>query len=183
MVAHDRRDTEDARRGGGERVIAERVTVRPVGRDCGWCGAWVPYSGRGRPRAYCSKSCRNRASELRTIEARLGRQLAVGALRSRPVREVVERTTERVIERRAVPRAEVSAAAAELSEMAVLAGDAIVIPATARQWSEVLELLTEALQQPGPLRAKHFDHRHIYTGLARALGALDDAHPGGIDAL
>lgn len=173
---HDRQDDD------GGRLIAERVTVRPVGRECEWCGTWVPYSGRGRPAAYCSKTCRNRASELRTIEARLGRQLAAGTLRSRPVREVVERTTERVIERRAVVRQEPPAAppAAPDDAMAVLAGDAFTVPTTAREWSHVLEALAAALEQPGPLRARHFDHRHIHRGLMRALYALDRAHPGGL---
>lgn len=171
---HDRQDD-------GGRLIAERVTVRPIGRDCEWCGTWVPYSGRGRPAAYCSKTCRNRASELRTIEARLGRQFAAGALRSRPVREVVERTTKRVIERRAAVRQEPPAAppAAPDDAMAVLVGDALAV-STAREWNHVLEALAAALDQPGPLRARHYDHRHIHRGLMRALCALDRAHPGGL---
>lgn len=172
---HDRQDDD------GGRLIAERVTVRPVGRECDWCGTWVPYSGRGRPAAYCSKSCRNRASELRTIEARLGRQLATGALRSRPVREVVERTTERVIERRgAVGQEPPAAALAGPDAMAVLAGDALAVPTTAREWNRVLEALAAGLEQPGPLRARHYDHRHIHRGLMRVLYALDQAHPGGL---
>ncbi|QXJ27056.1 hypothetical protein AGRA3207_007853 (plasmid) [Actinomadura graeca] len=164
-----------------EHHAGDRVTERLAGRDCRWCGTWVPYRGTGRPRDYCSKSCRNRASEVRTIEARLGRQLAAGRLRTAPVREVVERVVERVIERPAAPaRPDENEDEGRDEEMAVLAGDVLAVPATAREWRHVLDLLATALTEPGPLRARHYDHRHIHHGLVAVLRALDHAHPGGL---
>ena len=67
--------------------ISPEVTERLV--SCAWCGAVVPYSGRGQPRLYCGKSHRNRAWELRTAAARAGD----GTRATEPVREVIERTT------------------------------------------------------------------------------------------
>ncbi|WP_147312523.1 hypothetical protein [Thermomonospora umbrina] len=123
-----------------------------VGRDCDWCGAWMEYSGRGRPRRYCSKSCRNRGSEVR------------------------RRPTE--------PTAPTGPGLTEeqTRQMAVLTGDLLRPPVTARDWAALLDDLADDLAA-GPLRTKHFDHRHLYAGLVRALTALDEAHPGGLDSL
>jgi hypothetical protein len=72
-----------------ERPAAEAV----VTRSCAWCGREMAVTQRtGRPRRYCSKNCRNRASEARTIAPRLAIQIAAGHLATAPVREVVERT-------------------------------------------------------------------------------------------
>jgi len=150
-----------------ERLVTTRVTERVVGRDCEHCGTWVDYSGTGRPPRYCSKNCRNRASELRTAEARIGRQLAAGQLRTEPVREVIERTTERVIERTRTRYAALPAAAQPA-------------PATAREWAAQLHQLAADLRAPGPLQRRHFDHRHLHHALADVLAALNDVHPGGL---
>jgi hypothetical protein len=42
-------------------------------RHCGWCGARLPEDGRvGRPRRYCTQSCRQRAYERRAAVQRGG---------------------------------------------------------------------------------------------------------------
>lgn len=61
----------------------------------------MPYAGRGRPASYCSKSCRNRAWEVRSAEPRLQRDIAAGVVRTEPVREVIRQT---VVETRLVPQ-------------------------------------------------------------------------------
>src|ERR1044071_4807987 len=38
---------------------------RPVSATCGGCGTRLVYRGRGRPRRYCSDSCRTRGWALR----------------------------------------------------------------------------------------------------------------------
>ncbi|MFF5212254.1 hypothetical protein [Streptosporangium sp. NPDC000396] len=75
---------------------ASRITQRLLRRTCAWCGTEVPYSGRGRPRRYCGKSCHDRSWEVRSAEARLRRDIAAGTASTEPVREVIRETvTER----------------------------------------------------------------------------------------
>jgi hypothetical protein len=69
-------------------VIKRRVRDRRTGRECGWCGTWVPYSGRGRPALYCSRPCRQRAFEIRHAD--------IDAAPATPRREVIERTVTEV---------------------------------------------------------------------------------------
>ena len=138
-------------------LIEQQIVERPVGRECGWCGIWVPYSGRGRPAAYCSKAHRNRASELRTTAARLQRDIAAGRIPDGPRREVIERT---VVEVR-VPAA----------------------PSRAREWEQLLDELAAQLADTAGLGRRHYDHPRIYAALMRVLGALDAAGPGGIQRL
>jgi hypothetical protein len=38
-------------------------------KTCGWCGKTIVQSGKGRPRLYCDRSCRQRAYEQRTATA------------------------------------------------------------------------------------------------------------------
>jgi hypothetical protein len=73
-------------------TTSTRVQQRLQSRTCGWCGTLIPYSGRGRPPAYCSKAHRNRAWEVRTAQARLQRDIATAAATTEPVREVIHET-------------------------------------------------------------------------------------------
>lgn len=55
----------------------ERLKSRAEPRHCGWCGLRLPDErdrrGRvGRPRRYCSQSCRQRAYERRAVVQRGG---------------------------------------------------------------------------------------------------------------
>ncbi|HEV2780261.1 MAG TPA: hypothetical protein VGX25_12790 [Actinophytocola sp.] len=51
---------------------AEFRRPAPV-RHCGWCGGRLPDEGRvGRPRRYCTQSCRQRAYERRAAVQRGG---------------------------------------------------------------------------------------------------------------
>jgi hypothetical protein len=50
-----------------------RLRPRAEPRHCGWCGLRLPDEGRvGRPRRYCSQSCRQRAYERRSAVQRGG---------------------------------------------------------------------------------------------------------------
>jgi predicted nucleic acid-binding Zn ribbon protein len=55
-------------------VLTDPRLRRPVpARHCGWCGGRLPDDGRvGRPRRYCSQSCRQRAYERRAAVQRGG---------------------------------------------------------------------------------------------------------------
>lgn len=81
-------DGED--QGHGEPVAeyeSVHVTERLVTRTCGWCGAELTYSGRGRPPKFCTDSHRKRWHERENAKAELG-----DAPAPEPVREVIERT-------------------------------------------------------------------------------------------
>lgn len=55
------------------RTAPDRLRVRGEPRHCGWCGLRLPEEDRvGRPRRYCSQSCRQRAYERRTAVQRGG---------------------------------------------------------------------------------------------------------------
>jgi hypothetical protein len=54
-------------------ITPERVRTRTEVRHCGWCGQRLPEDGKvGRPRRYCSQSCRQRAYERRSAVQRGG---------------------------------------------------------------------------------------------------------------
>lgn len=133
---------------------------RLVSRSCGWCGAEIPYSGKGRPRAYCSKAHRNRAWELRTAATRAGD----GTKAAGPVREVIERTT--TVEKR------------------VVVPGPPAVPVSAAEWTAALDqLAAQLLRDGGKLRREHWHHRKLYRALIAAATALGDAYPGGLDNL
>ncbi|MET8047176.1 GNAT family N-acetyltransferase [Streptosporangium sp. NPDC005286] len=134
----------------------DRVRERLLGRSCGWCGRRVPYSGRGRPASYCSKSCCNRAWEVRSAEARLQRDIAVGVVRTEPVREVVRET---VVETRFVP------VRREPGEP----GATSAVPATAQQWLAQLAELAAQLRE-GELGRQHWYHARLYNAMISAAG-------------
>ncbi|GAB3448382.1 hypothetical protein [Actinophytocola sediminis] len=54
-------------------IAPERPRSRTEPRHCGWCGLRLPDDGRvGRPRRYCTQSCRQRAYERRSAVQRGG---------------------------------------------------------------------------------------------------------------
>lgn len=54
-------------------IAPERLKLRAEPRHCGWCGMRLPEDGKvGRPRRYCSQSCRQRAYERRSAVQRGG---------------------------------------------------------------------------------------------------------------
>ncbi|MCX7543523.1 hypothetical protein OS128_11465 [Corynebacterium sp. P5848] len=63
---------------------------------CQWCQGAVPEQGRGRPRKYCSHSCRQRAYEQRTRVS--GTSIPEDAVIMRP--EKAERLTDLLFELR-----------------------------------------------------------------------------------
>ncbi|MDP9848138.1 hypothetical protein [Streptosporangium lutulentum] len=149
--------------------VEVHVYEQLLGRSCGWCRQHVSYSGRGRPASYCSKSCRNRAWEVRSAEARLQRDIATGAVRTGPVREVIRETvvqTRLVPEPAAQPRVETTT----------------VVPATANAWRVHLDELTRQLRE-GELGRQHWHHEKLYRALIDVVAALGEAYPGGIEHL
>lgn len=54
-------------------IAPERLRTRTETRHCGWCGLRLPEDAKvGRPRRYCSQSCRQRAYERRSAVQRGG---------------------------------------------------------------------------------------------------------------
>jgi hypothetical protein len=54
--------------------------------------------------------------------------------------------------------------------------------ANARQWIQLLDMLAEQLHDDtSPVAREHWQHRKVLAALHRAAGALDVAHPGGLD--
>jgi hypothetical protein len=57
-------------------ITPERLKTRTEVRHCGWCGQRLAEEGKagrvGRPRRYCSQSCRQRAYERRSAVQRGG---------------------------------------------------------------------------------------------------------------
>lgn len=168
--------TESGDSPSGEKVIRETVTERVVETTCPGCGATVrPAPGPGRPQRYCSAACRQRAWALREAERRLG----TGRDR-RPtvVRDVVDRHTERVIER-----------TKPVTSYAVRVGDAPTFdqnaaPANARGWMMLLATLEQQLADPGSqVSREHFHHRRLAAALDNAYRALGRATPGGLEHL
>ncbi len=91
------------------------------------------------------------------------------------MREVVERTTERVVERvqvRAVPVAGIATPATPNA------------PTNARGWQDLLgQLGAQLADERSPVAREHWQHRRLYGELVRAVTALGHAHPGGLDRL
>ncbi|MEV4382196.1 hypothetical protein [Streptosporangium sp. NPDC049644] len=144
------------------RRLHMRVDERLEGRSCGWCGVFVAYSGRGRPPSYCSKSCRNRAWEVRSAEARLQRDIAAGTVRTGPVREVIRQT---VVQTRFVPAPRESAGP----------GEGSAVPATAQQWLAQLAELAAQLRE-GELGRQHWYHARLYNAMISTLARPARAH-------
>lgn len=69
----------------------ERLAQSP----CGWCGTAITQPARGRRLRYCDRSCRQRAYELRTAQARHDRDVDAGVVRTEPAERVIERTVHR----------------------------------------------------------------------------------------
>ncbi len=147
----------------GIELSEDPADERLVSRTCGWCGELMVYRGVGRRPKYCSKSCKNRAWEVRSAQRRLDRDIAAGTASTEPVREVVSRPPKpepkAPAPRQAAPRA----------------------PVRIADWVKLLAVLEEQLH--GELGPKYWDHPKLLKSLNSVLGALDQATPGGLDAL
>src|SRR5690625_4399112 len=143
-------------------IVQERT--RRVPTACAWCGTELTDTGKGRPRRYCSRSCRQREYELRSAQARYDRDLEAGAARDHdePVAETVTRTV--YVERSPLPHVQVT----NMPDL------------RARAVQEHLEEVAKAVRDG---RIAAHDHPRVWRGVQALLAALDDAHPGGIDAL
>ncbi|CAL9610808.1 hypothetical protein [Nocardiopsis dassonvillei] len=79
--------------------VIETVHRKVLMRTCDWCGKeFSPRAkGKGRPRRYCDRSCRQRAYEVRTARERQERDQEAGTARrdDEPVREVVREVVTR----------------------------------------------------------------------------------------
>lgn len=63
---------------------------RLIRAACEWCGKPIEQTGKGRPRLYCDRSCRQRAYEVRTAKVRQGEAQASGEVLPAPATRVVE---------------------------------------------------------------------------------------------
>ncbi|MFE2943428.1 hypothetical protein ACFXKG_30895 [Streptomyces sp. NPDC059255] len=128
----------------GAKVVAVRETTgmrdRLIERTCDWCGAPVPYTGKGRPPRYCSPAHRNRAYELRRAEKRADRPVSEGGRSPEPVREVVERTE-------TVVRTVVREGPVEIRQVPArrLSGQPYTLPEDVLEWAQMLRHLRRAV--------------------------------------
>ncbi|MFC9431658.1 hypothetical protein [Streptomyces sp. NPDC056987] len=124
--------------GQGGEVVAVRETTgvrtRLIERTCEWCGAPVPYTGKGRPPRYCSPAHRNRAYELRRAQERADRPVSEGGRSPEPVREVVERTE-------TVVRTVVREGPLEIRRVPArrLSGQPYTLPEDVLEWAQMLK--------------------------------------------
>ncbi|MFC0431073.1 hypothetical protein [Kutzneria buriramensis] len=177
-MAHDQ--TPESEPATTEDTVSERVTETVVARDCAGCGGPITYKGRGRRGQFCSARCRQKAWALRAA----GEQLAAGEDPRPPVvREVVERTTERVIERVTVKPVPIAGYVSP-STPAMPVPSAPAAPTDARGWIALLAELEQQLLDPqSPIASAHWNHRRLFDAVVRASAALGHAHPGGLDRL
>ncbi|MBB6001341.1 hypothetical protein HNR25_005172 [Streptomonospora salina] len=168
-------DTDDTpRRSAAPAAGRDHTTEQPVLRECAWCGAEIHLTPRARHQIYCSRSCRQRAYELRTAQERRDADAAAGRARSAedgPVREVVERHTVRVHTR-------TRSAPVRSPKPAAPAGAGVDLRARAVQAH--LEAVAAAVADG---RIRSHDHDRVWRGMRALMNALDSAHPGGLDAL
>lgn len=123
---------------------------REIQSPCGWCGQAIVQPVRGRKLRYCDRSCRQRAYELRTAQARHGRDLAADRVRVEPAGRVVERVIQ--------PRH----------------------PTTTAAWEATLAVLAEQMHTGRIAPHDHARIRHVLAGVQTALGVTTapDVTPG-----
>lgn len=98
----------------------ERLRSRAEPRHCGWCGVRLPDEGKvGRPRRYCSQSCRQRAYERRSAVQRGGLPEDAVVLSAAELADLQDRLFQlRCAAEDVVTAAQDGAAAGELTELA-----------------------------------------------------------------
>lgn len=166
----------------------ERVHERPLARECAWCSDPIQLNPRAQHQRYCSRSCRQRAYEVRTAARRAQHSQEAGTARSEgePVREVVERVTVRTVRmgRRPDPlppgvgRPRVVEKRVEVEvpiEVPVVAS-----PRSAREAADFMAV-TAACLVDGSIGVH--DHKRVYQGVRALLRAFDQVHPGGLERL
>lgn len=140
---------------------------------------------RAQHQQYCSRSCRQRAYEVRTAVRRAQDAQEAGEARpsGEPVREVVERVTVRTVRmgRRPDPlppgvgRPRVEVPVEVPVEVTVVAS-----PRSAREAADFMAV-TAACLMDGSIGLH--DHKRVYQGVKALLRAFDRTHPGGLDRL
>lgn len=164
----------------------ERVSERPVARECAWCGTPIELKPRAQHQRYCGRSCRQRAYEVRTAAARQEADRAAGTAREDgPVREVVEKVTVRTVRpRRAVPWPldpyRPRPHPALVVEERVIEVPIVAEPTSAREAADFMTLTAVAISD-GTIGV--YDHKRVYQGVKRLLAAFDKTHPGGLERL
>lgn len=164
---------------------SDRVHERPLARECTWCAKPITVNPRAQHQRYCSRSCRQRAYEVRTAVRRAQDAQEAGTARpeGEPIREVVERVTVRTVRMgrrpdplppgvgrsRVVERIEVPV------EVPVVAS-----PRSAREAADFMAV-TAACLMDGSIGLH--DHKRVYQGVRKLLRAFDQVHPGGLDRL
>jgi len=141
----------------GMNVPDDATTVLPAVRICAGCGEGFQPRRRGRPGRYCRAACRQRAWALRQAEAEL---LADGVVLPAPA-----------------PRS-------GADPRSSAARGPVAAQPRAREWVELLGVLEAQLLDPDSALARRpWEHVQVYDALGRALAALADCTPGGLDWL
>jgi endogenous inhibitor of DNA gyrase (YacG/DUF329 family) len=160
-----------------DKVVRETVTERVVETTCPACGEKVvPTRGPGRPSRYCSAACRQEAWALRAAERKLGTK---ADRRPTVIRDVIDRHTERVIER-AKPVTTYGVSTYGTSPTF----DAADAPTNGRGWMMLLAVLEQQLADPASkVSTEYFHHKRLAAALDSAYRTLGNATPGGPEHL
>lgn len=159
---------------------SEHVSERPVARECAWCGTAIELNPRAQHQRFCSRSCRQRAYEVRTATRRAQQDQDAGTARpaDEPIREVVERVTVRTVRRTvAAPPHPFSEHPQRVVEVEV---PIVPTPTSAREAADFMTV-TAACIADGSI--KLHDHKRVYQGVRALLHAFDRTHPGGLERL
>ncbi|MDO5511163.1 hypothetical protein [Corynebacterium sp.] len=105
-------------------------TTKPAGStaSCAWCGKELVLTGRGRPRKYCSRSCKQRAYEQRQNVT--GTSIPAEAVIIHPERAAALRDSLFELRCAAEDVATASAEGAEPDEIRVLCSELVALART-----------------------------------------------------
>jgi hypothetical protein len=164
----------------------DRVRERPLARECAWCSDPIQLNPRAQHQRYCSRSCRQRAYEVRTAARRAQDAQDAGTARpeGEPLREVIERVTVRTVRmgRRPdpLPPGVGQPRVVERRVEVPVEVPVVASPTSAREAADFMAV-TAACLMDGSIGVH--DHKRVYHGVRALLRAFDQVHPGGLDRL
>lgn len=162
----------------------DRVRERPLARECAWCSEPIQLNPRAQHQRYCSRSCRQRAYEVRTAARRAQDAQDAGTARpeGEPVREVVERVTVRTVRmgRRPDPLPPGVGQPRVVEKRVEVEVPVVASPRSAREAADFMTVVAACLVD-GSIGVH--DHKRVYQGVRKLLHAFDKVHPGGLERL
>ncbi|SKA10439.1 hypothetical protein SAMN02745673_02476 [Marinactinospora thermotolerans DSM 45154] len=155
-----------------ERARSRPGDRRPALRTCAWCGKELSPSRAGQQR-FCGEVCLRRDHERRLVVEQRRERGGPERGEREIVTEIITETRTRIIQ--VPPSPPPAPPPPRIVEVPVMA-----TPTRAEEITDFIEAAAESVRN-GTIRPG--DHRRILTSITRLLAALEDAHPGGRDAL